>query len=91
VLPAGHSEHKVVVNQNRDIHIQLRGVHQVQQSDHRSPIADHDDGFQPSGFKDDVGQRHPGGEGCRPPMGGVNRVQVRKKRVRQAHAADIRS
>ncbi len=51
VLPARHSEHKVVVNQHRDINVQLRGVDQVQQPDHRPSIADHDDGFQPLGSR----------------------------------------
>ena len=78
VLPAGHSKHKIVVNQHRDINVQLRGVDQVQQPDHRPSIADHDDGFQPLGLQDGVRQSHAGGESRRAPMRGVNRVQVRE-------------
>ena len=53
---------------------------------HRPAIADHDDGFQPRRLQNGVSQGHAGGECRGASMRGVDRVQVRKECVRQAHA-----
>ncbi len=63
VLPSRHPEKEVVMDEHGDVHIQLRGVNQMQQANHGPAVANHDDGLESRGGKYSLCQGHADGHG----------------------------